>query len=285
LRRVAWRLSALALAVLVVVPVALAQEEDRVRLTPRRFSSATVVTMPVLAEFRRTGFDGDSGRWEGPLCDHPSFPAAVTLTWDVGFFERRSAEDAAMAAKTFRWTVVERSAISVRHLVAGRDVGAIAGALLVTDSKRRHGWHEAGLGFPIGRGFYAAASAWSRGNTFACIVQTPQGPVSSATWHRQTSGRALRGIRLEGSLPPARVRARGSARRVAGTVRDSFGHPVAAASVALQRRVGRAWRRVASTRTTARGSYAIRTGRRGRYRAVATLAGSSARSGVVLAGR
>lgn len=280
-----WRLFALPLAGLVVVSGAFAQEEDRVRLTPRGFSTATVVTVPVLAEFRRTGFDGDSGGWEGPTCERPPFSAPVALTWGVGFSERRSAQDAATAARTFRWTVVESGPIAVRHLVGRRDVGAIPGTFVVTDSQSPQGWHEAGLGFPIGRGFYAGASAWSRGNGFPCIVRTPQGPVASATWHRETSGRALRGIRLEGSLPPARVTARGSARRVAGTVRDSFGHPVAAASVALQRRVGRAWRRVASSRTTARGSYAIRTGRRGRYRAVATLAGSSARSGVVLAGR
>ncbi|MGH2920984.1 MAG: hypothetical protein ACRDKU_02825 [Gaiellaceae bacterium] len=281
----AWRLFALALAVLVVVPVALAQEEDRVRLTPPGFSSTTVVTVPVLAEFRRTGFDGDSGSWEGPTCERPPFSAPIALTWGVGFSQRRSAQDAATAARTFRWTVVESGAIEVRHLVGSRDVGAIPGTFVVTDSQSPQGWHEAGLGFPIGRGFYAGAGAWSRGNGFACIVRSAQGPVSSATWHRQTSGRALQGIRLEGSLPPARVTARGLAQRVAGTVRDSFGHPVAAASVTLQRRVSRAWRRVAASRTTARGSYAIRTRRRGRYRAVATLAGSSARSGVVLAGR
>ena len=283
----AWRLVALALAALVVVPVALAQaEQDRVRLTPRGFSSATVVTVPVLPEFRRTGFDGDSGGWEGPTCERPPFGSGtVALTWGVGFAAHRSAAEAAGAALTFRWAVVEISAVPVRHVVGGRDVGAISGVLYVTDSRSPQGWHEAGLGFPIGRGYYAVAEAWSRGNTFACIVRSAQGPVSSATWHRDTSGRALGRMRLEGSLPPARVGARGSAARVAGTVRDSFGHPVAAATVALHRRGGRRWRRVASGRTTSRGSYAIRAVRRGQYRVVATLAGSSARSRVVRAGR
>jgi hypothetical protein len=285
---VAWRLFALALATLAVVPAALAQETDRVRVSPNGFSSATAVTVTVLPEFRRTGFDGDSGGWEGPMCDHPqpSLSSPVALTWGVGFENRsRTAEEAASAALTFRWKVVERTTISVRHLVAGRDVGAIPGTLLVTDSESPQGWHEAGLGFPVGRGFFAGAEAWSRGNGFPCQVRSAQGPVHSTSWHRQKSRQALESIRLEGSLPPARTTARGSASRVTGTVRDGFGHPVAGALVALERRVGRAWRRAGSGRATAVGGYAIRVRKRGRYRAVATLAGSSARSGVVRAGR
>lgn len=282
----AWRLVACALAPLVLVPVALAQaEQDRVRLTPRGFSSATVVTVPVLAEFRRTGFDGNSGSWEGPFCDHPTLATRVSVTWNVEFSKRRSAAEAATAALTFRWTAVEIESVSVPHLVGGRTVGTILGVAYVTDSQSPQGWHEAGLGFPIGRGEYAGASAWSRGNTFACIVRSAEGSVPSSAWHRQTSSRALRGIRLVGSLPPAQVTARGSALRVTGTVRDSFGHPVAAANVALQRRVGRSWRRVSSGRTNARGSYALRARSRGRHRTVATLAGSSAASRAVLAGR
>jgi hypothetical protein len=287
LARVAWRLVALALAALVVVPVALAQAvEDRVRLSPRGFSLATAVVVPTLSEFRKIGFDGDAGSWEGPVCERPpSGSARTALTWRVGFPLRRSAEEAARAALTFRWTIVETSSVTVQHVVAGRGVGTIPGTLVVTSSQSPQGWHEAGLGFPIGRGYYAAAEAWSRGNAFACVVRTAQGPVPSSTWHRQTSGAALRGVRLEGSLPPARVTARGSRTRVGGTVRDAFGHPVAAATVVLERRVGRTWRRATAGRTTARGSYSLRSRRRGLYRATAALAGSSARSRAVRAGR
>jgi hypothetical protein len=273
---------------LVVGPGALAQaqEEDRVRLTPRGFSTVTAAIVPVLPEFRRTGFDGDSGGWEGPVCDHPTFPGPVALTWSVGFEDRsRSAEQAATAALTFRWTVVERSTISVRHVVGRRDVGVIPGVVVVTDSGSPQGWHEAGLGFPLGRGVYAGAAAWSRGNTFPCVVRSAQGLVPSSTWHRQKSRQALEGIRLEGNLPPARVTARGSASLVTGTVRDSFGHPLAGVVVRIERRAGRTWRRASSGSTSRRGAYAIRIRERGRYRAVATLAGTSARSGVVQAGR
>jgi hypothetical protein len=283
---VAWRLLALALATLVVVPVAIAQDEDRVVIGRPGFPAGTVVSVPLLAEFRRTGFDGDAGSWDGPTCERPpSGSATVALTWGVAVSARRSAAEAARAAMTFRWTIVESGPTSVRHVVAGRDVGAIRGILVVTDSRSTLGWHEAGLGFPIGRGLYVGAKAWSRGNAFACTVRSAQGPVPAATWHRQTSARAVQGLRLQGNLPPARVTARGLAARVAGTVRDSFGHPVSRATLVLQRRAGRAWRRVAASRTTRRGAYAIRVRRRGQYRAVATLAGSSARSGVVRAGR
>lgn len=283
----AWRLVGVALATLALVPVAFAQaEQDRVRLTPRGFSAATVVAVPVLSEFRRTGFDGNSGGWEGPLCDHPTFPGPIALTWSVGFDDRStSSEAAATAALTFEWTVVERSVVSVRHVVGRRDVGALPGTLVVTNSESPQGWHEAGLGFALGRGVFAGAATWSRGNTFACVVRSAQGPVASTAWHRQKSRQALEGIRLEGSLPPARVSARGSARRVTGAVRDSFGHPVAGARIALERRIGRRWRRVAAGTTGVIGAYAVRARQRGRYRAVATLAGTSARSAVVRAGR
>jgi hypothetical protein len=282
------RLFTVGLAALAVVPGALAleREGDRVRLTPRGFSIETAAFVGVLPEFRRTGFDGDSGGWEGPICDHPTFPGPVALTWSVGFEDRsRSAEQAATAALTFTWTVVERSAISVRHVVGRRDVGAIRGALVVTDSGSPQGWHEAGLGFPLGRGVYAAAAAWSRGNTFACVVRSAQGPVPSSTWHRQKSRQAMEGIHLDGNLPPARVTARGSTSLVTGTVRDSFGHPVAGVVLKLERRAGGTWRRAASGFTSRRGSYAIRVRKPGRYRTIATLAGVSARSGVVQAGR
>jgi hypothetical protein len=286
LRPVAWRLVGLALVILVVVPVAIAQDEDRVVIGKPGFPAATVVTVPVLAEFRRTAFDGDAGSWAGPTCERPPLNSGtVSVTWRVVVSTRRSAAEAARAAMTFRWSIVESGTTLVRHFVAGRDVGAIPGTFVVTDSQSSLGWHEAGLGFPIGRGLYVGAEAWSRGNASPCIVRSVQGPIPVATWHRQTSARAVQGIRLQGNLPPARVTARGFARRVAGTVRDSFGHPVAAATIVLQRRAGSGWRRVSSGRTTRTGAYAMRARRRGQYRAVAALAGASARSSVVRAGR
>jgi hypothetical protein len=284
---VGWRLFTFGLAALVVASGALAQgEEDRVRLTPPGFSTATVVAVPVLSEFRRIGFDGDSGGWEGPLCDHPTFPGPIALTWSVRIEQSStSADEAAEAALTFQWRVVGRGPVSVRHVVAGRNAGVLPGALLVTDSQSPQGWHEAGLGVALGDGFYVGAAAWSRGNTFACTVRSAQGPVASHEWHRVRSTQALEGVRVDGSLRPGRTTARGFATRVSGAVRDVFGHPVAGARVALERRAGRRWRRVGVGSTGVTGAYAVRARKRGRYRAVATLAGSSARSGVVRAGR
>ncbi|MDQ5820976.1 MAG: hypothetical protein M3540_06010 [Actinomycetota bacterium] len=59
--------------------VALAQETDGVAVggsnTTRAFSPALVVNVAPLPEFRRTGFDGNSGSWEGPSATSLRIPA------------------------------------------------------------------------------------------------------------------------------------------------------------------------------------------------------------------
>jgi hypothetical protein len=267
------------------VAVAAAQETDRVRVggsnVTRGFSTALVVTVTTLPDFRRTGFDGNSGGWEGPVCDfapNPRLSGPISLTWGVGFDgDVRSAEEAARENLTFEWTTIESGPAEVTHLVGGREVGTIPGFFVLTDAQSQVGYHESGLGFPLGRGVYAAVEFWSRGNGLECTVRGT--PV--ATWHRDTARAATRQVRLEGNLPPARVTARARSGRVSGAVTDSFGHPEAGIAVRLEKRAGRRWRTVRSGRTTSTGAYSLRTRGSASYRVTATLAGVSARSAPV----
>ena len=265
--------------------VASAQDVDRVRVggsnTTRGFSPAVFVTVTTLPEFHRTGFDGNSGGWEGPVCDfapNPRLSGPISLTWSVGFDDDvRSAEQAARENLTFDWSEIEGGPVPVSHLVAGREVGTIPGSYVLTDARSQTGYHESGLGFPLGRGVYVSVAFWSRGNALECTVRGA--PVAS--WHRDTARAAVRQVRLEGNLPPARVTARARGRTVSGAVADAFGHPDGGIAVRLEQRIGARWRSVRSGRTTATGTYSLRARRPGVHRVVATLAGASARSGAV----
>ena len=274
-------------AVAIGAAAAAAEDVDRVQVgvpgrnTTRAFSAALFLTITTLPEFRRTGFDGDSGGWEGPICEvasNPRLNGPITLTWDAVFHDDvRSAEQAARAALTFDWTTIESGPFPIRHLVGGREVGTIPGIYVLTDSRGQTGYHESGIGFELGRGVFAGIAFWSRGNALECTVRG----IPVATWHRGTARAALGQVRVEGNLPPARVTARSRAGRVTGSVTDGYGHPDAGVMVRLERRAGRRWRAVRSGRTAAAGSYSLRTRGSGTYRVVATLAGASARSGAV----
>ena len=280
-----YRLPAIAAVVAVVgVGVALAQEVDRVQVggsnTTRGFSTALFVMVTTLPDFRRTGFDGNSGGWEGPVCDfapNPRLSGPISVSWAVGFVKTPTAEQAGREALTFEWTTIESGPLEVPHFVGGRQVGTLPGFFVLTDSRGQTGYHESGLGIPLGRGVYGSVGFWSRGNALECTVRGM--PVAS--WHRDTARSALRQVRIEGNLPPARVSARARAGRVSGSVSDSFGHPGAAVTVRLEKRSGRRWRTVRSGRTAGTGTYSLRTRGRGTYRVVATLAGTSARSAAV----
>ncbi|MDQ5820977.1 MAG: carboxypeptidase-like regulatory domain-containing protein [Actinomycetota bacterium] len=156
-------------------------------------------------------------------------------------------------------------------------MGTIPGFFVLTDSGGQTGYHESGVGFSLGRGVYAAAEFWSRGNALECTVHG----VPVARWHRDTARAAVRQVGLVGNLPPARVSARVRAGRVSGSVTDSYGHPDVGVAVRLEQRTGTRWRSMRSGRTGTAGAYALRTRGSGTYRVVATLAVVSARSAPV----
>jgi hypothetical protein len=89
-------------------------------------------------------------------------------------------------------------------------------------------------------------------------------------------------VRLEGNLPPSLVsiRARRGRGEISGFALDFLRHAVVRIPVILERRSGRGWRRVATTRTTRIGGYRFRVAP-GTYRARASMGRFSTTSGVV----
>lgn len=270
----------------VAVPLALAQEIDRVQVglpgrnTTRGFSSATYLTAHAPEGYRRAS-EGRMLKWVGPTCVPPTMPqfaAELAITWGIGFDNGvRTAEQAAEKARTFSdWTVVERSAIAIPHVIRGREVGKLPGFYVIGAAREEGGWHEGGLGISMSRGVFALGEFWSRANTFRCIVNG----VESRAWHLDATRRAIAAIAVDGNLPPARVTARARGRRVAGQVTDGFGHPVAGVRVTFERRVGRTWRRAGAGASDALGRYDARPRQSGTIRAVVTF-GVTVRSGPV----
>lgn len=271
------RLAALLVVALaaIVAAAALAADTDRVRLL--RGLTVEVTTLP---EYVTTGFDGDAGGWRGPRCETygpPALGRALTVTWGVRQSSVGSAARALDGALAFDWPVVDRGTVQLRHVAAGRDVGAIPAAFVVTDSRAETGYHESAVAFPLARGRFAAARFWSAGNLLPCEVR---GEAVNA-YHRRIARAATGQLQVDGSLPPARVLARAAGRRVAGSARDVVGHPVSGVVVVLQRRTGRGWRKVASARTRPTGAYVVGAARPGLYRTIATLERISARSAPV----
>jgi hypothetical protein len=263
MRRFVIVLAALALA----APIAFAADTDRVMLAPGL--SATITTLP---QYTRTDFDGDSGGWRGPTCvprGRLDLAGPLSLTWALGVYRSTSAADAGERARTFDWKAIETTAVRLPHVVGGRTIGTIPAALVVTDSESPTGYHEASVTFRLVGNRFAATTVWSRGNSLACVVEG-DGEVES--WHRRTARNALTGIRVEGNLPPTRVTARRAGRRVLGSVTDVNGHPLVAAPVALERRVGSRWRAVSRRKTSASGAYSLPLRAAGLYR-VATRSG------------
>jgi hypothetical protein len=62
-------------------------------------------------------------------------------------------------------------------------------------------------------------------------------------------------------------------RTVRGSVQDAFRNAVVRVPVAFERRSGAGWQQVTRTKTSSTGSFSIRVGRHGTYRAVASFRG------------
>jgi hypothetical protein len=113
------------------------------------------------------------------------------------------------------------------------------------------------------------------------------GSVAASTWNRGQVLLALSGVRLQGNLPPKTVEARpyNRGRLVKGKVVDRFLDAVLGAQVSLERRSGGGWTKVAGTRTNQLGRYTVRAKRRGTYRVTVRMAGFTAMSREIRAGR
>ena len=288
----------LALGCLLVAGVAaapaLAGVSDRVRAAPpgmnatAAFSAGLWINFTSPPDYRRgCCYDNDGGQWLGPryaATGQPSLAGDSSIDWGYGPVRAASAQAAVRDHLVHAdGREVESGTVAVPHLVGGRNAGSITAFYVITQLSVMAGnaRHEGGLAFPLGRGMYARAG-WSLLSP-CCDSAGPFGTyrvngVLASTWNRAQVQAAVRGIALDGSLPPARLTTRRSGRRVRGIATDSFGHPVARAAAKLERRSGRRWRAAASTRTSATGAYSLRAQRAGTYRVAIALAASTIRS-------
>jgi Carboxypeptidase regulatory-like domain len=226
------------------------------------------------------------GRWIGPeywASGNTALRGRAVIDWSVSFRDRSVEPDSAAAAATPRgWREQERAGIAVPH-VAGRNVVGTLPSYFVL--KHNDAAHETALAVPISATAIAivkfslkAPESSSAEGAGDFVVQ---GSFGASSWNRGQAFLALAGVKLEGTLPPAKVSIEAVRRKLAvrGTVVDAFEHAIVGARIVLERRLGLAWRAVGSARTDAQGTYTVRAGVPGRYRV--SVARTRLRSGSV----
>jgi len=240
--------------------------------------------------YERQSSSGDSGRWVGARYEqigHPENAGQATLDWTVSF-DQRDGEADAIAHANIRhtdWVRDQRGGLSVPHVVGTKGVGTILGFYeMVTPGTPGDARFEGVLAFPLDKNLHAVIHFEG--------LQPPDdtymvGSSAASSWNRGQVLVALSGAQLQGNLPPKIVAARSIQRGklVRGKVVDRFLDSVLGARVSLERNVGGSWTRVAGNKTDQRGFYTVRAKRRGTYRVTVKLAGFTATSRELRAGR
>jgi hypothetical protein len=212
--------------------------------------------------------------WVGPaywLPEDPSIRNNTAMSWEVGFDDRPlNTERIALANLSRDWTEDQRAGVSIDHVVGRRVVGTIPG-FFVLQVERRSAPAELVVAFPLAPKLHA----WIR-----YLLPRPEndsfyvkGSILASSWNRGQALLAMSRVRLEGNLPPSLVTARARGKgRLAGFAVDLHRHAVVGIPAVIERRSGRGWRRIASTRTSRLGGYVFKV-KPGSYRVRATLAG------------
>lgn len=275
--------------------VAGAQAVERVRIADAArqqhgLPAGLVIELSSPNEYNRQSVSGDSGRWAGPRYEergNPNNAAVATLDWTVSFDERQGdAEAIALANVVHRdWQRDQRGPLSVPHVVGKKDVGTILGYFIMLTPGGTDARFEGVIAFPLDVNLHAVAHFEALEPPSDLFVVN--GSIAASTWNRGQVLLALAGTRLQGNLPPKTVEARPykRGRLVKGKVVDRFLDAVLGAPLSLERRSGGGWAKVAGTRTNQRGRYSVRAKRRGTYRVTVRVAGFTAMSREIRAGR
>jgi hypothetical protein len=277
--------------------VAGAQSVERIQIADATrqqhgLPAGLVVELASPAAYDRQSVSGDSGRWTGPRYEERGNPANsgfAALDWKMSFDEREGGDaEAITTANTVHrdWEREQRGQISVPHAVGTRVVGTIVGYyVMLTPGTGNDARFEGVVAFPLDVNLYAVAhfEAFEPPNDSFVV----NGSSSASAWNRGQILLSLVGISLQGNLPPKIVAARAyqRGRIVKGKVVDRFLDAVLGAPVSLERLTGGSWVRVAGTRTSPRGFYAVRARKRGTYRVTVRMAGFTAMSRTLRAGR
>lgn len=283
---------ALAMTAGLATPALAADVLDRVQVgvpgTPTRAfpQNLSVVLLAPQNHARACCYDFVSGAWNGPRyrADGRDFQNASRIDWNVEFV-RGSASTASVArsAVSGGYPEVTSRPRKVRHVVGGRTVGTLKAFSVVTQQPAPGAKAEAAIAVDLGSRIKAVTlfdmsdPPADRSSAGALTVDG----VPASAWNRRVADASLDALYVEGPLPPRRVKARAAGKRIKGSVIDSAGHPAGEAKVILQRRAGRGWRKVGSDNATTRGAFSLAARKPGRYRVLATLATTSARSKVL----
>jgi hypothetical protein len=276
--------------------VAGAQAVERIRIadTARQqhaLPAGLLVELSSPAAYNRQSVSGDSGRWTGPRFEEPGNPANAgfaSLDWTVSFDERQGDAEAIALANVVHgdWQRDQRGGLSVPHVVGNLAVGTVLGYyVMLTPAVAEDARFEGVIAFPLDVNLHAVAHFEALEPPSDSFVVNGSSVASS--WNRGQILVALTGIRLQGNLPPKTVAARTykRGRLVKGKVVDRFLDAVLGAQVSLERRSGASWAKVAGTKTNQRGFYSVHAKKRGTYRVTVRMAGFTAMSREIRAGR
>jgi hypothetical protein len=293
---IAMRRRALLAALVASSQIAGAQSVERIQISDaarreHKLPAGLLVELASPVEYERQTVSGVTGRWAGPRWEesgHPENAGRASLDWSVTFDQRQGDAEVVSQANVVHtdWTRDQRGGLSVPHVVGNRNVGTILGYYhMLSPAAASDARFEGVLAFPLDANLHAVVrfeALEPAANSF--IVK---GTVAGKAWNRGQLLLALSGVRLQGNLPPKIVAARSveRGRFVRGKVVDRFLDAVVGARVSLERSSGGSWAKVAGGKTDRRGLYTLRAKRRGTYRVTARLAGFTATSREIRAGR
>jgi hypothetical protein len=285
---------ALALASLAAGPALAQTEPDRVTVggkpATKAFTKALAISLTAPAEYQRgCCYTSVSGQWAGPRyrpSKNPNVESQAKLDWGVTFTRSSSSLAALAASGGFAgFPQSAQGTVSIPHLVGGRKAGTLKGAYVIDAESSPGARQELTLAIDISRrakalvDLFASDPAADDSGEAGLLFVNGQ-PASQ--WNRNAMLSALKLVKLEGSLPPAKIAPKVKGRKVAGKVVDAFGHPDGEIPVVIQARKGSRWSTVAKKSTSKRGTFSLKAKKAGKHRIVASLAGTSVRKAVTV---
>jgi hypothetical protein len=272
-----------------------AQSVERVQISdPARrahgLPPGLIVELLSPPDYNRVSVAGDGGRWQGPRWEEPGNPGNAgfaSVDWKLSFEEGQGDPQAvALAHVQHRnWQRDQKEGFSVAHVVGKLAVGAIRGYYVLMTPAGGDARFEAVLVFPLDVNLNVIVHLDLLEP--ASDSELVNGSIVASTWNRGQAFLALAGVRLQGNLPPKIVSARAFERGhvIKGKVVDRFLDAVLGAPVSLERLTGGSWKRIARGKTSQSGFYSLSAGKRGTYRVTARMAGFTAQSREIRAGR
>lgn len=241
-------------------------------------SLVIVITSPPDYVLDSAGRGGNDASWKGPRYEatlRPSLGGESSLGWSAAIERKPSNRQTIIDNLVHDWATIQEGTEAVERRIGGRDVGEVTGTWVLTQGTPMAGEarYEAGLVFPLcGRtGLLLISALLPSGNSAGGSMGFGEYRIrgtAPTVWNRQQVMTTIERVSVEGSLPASRVSARATGRRVAGTVTDCNGDPVAGVPARLERQSGRRWVRAAGGVTTAAGTFSLRARVAGTYRVV-----------------